>query len=177
VPAEYADSSAVAVNVAEQLTRFGIKSTVRTVTFTQHPIEINEGKFQLAIRGWGAADPHPHFSFDIDMFVDNIKIPPGMSFPLKQRTSAGEIDLEKVVVDSADGLDENAQKALVTKAALAFNELLPIIPIYERYGNNPTAEGVRVKGWPADGDPIYTNSPYNDSFVIMLMYEGKLQPV
>ena len=77
--------------------------------------------------------------------------------------------------DSAQGLDENAQKALVTKAALAFNELLPVIPIYERYGNNPTAEGVRVTGWPADTDPIFKNSPYADSFVIMLMYEGKLQ--
>src|SRR5207248_1666398 len=100
------------------------------------------------------ADPHPHFSFDADIFVDNTKIPPGMSFPLKQKTAAGDIDLEKTVVDSAAGLDENAQKALVSKAALAFNELLPVIPIYERYGNNPTAEGVRVKGWPADGDPI-----------------------
>ncbi|HEV8634084.1 MAG TPA: ABC transporter substrate-binding protein [Chloroflexota bacterium] len=177
VPAEYADSSAVAINVAEQLSRFGIKTTVRTVTFTQHPIEVNEGKFQFTIRGWGAADPHPHFSFDAALFVDNIKVPPGMKFPLKQKTSTGEIDLEKVVLDSADGLDENAQKALVAKAALAFNELLPIIPVYERYGNNPTAEGARIKGWPPDGDPIYTNSPYTDAFTIMLMYEGKLQPV
>lgn len=99
-----------------------------------------------------------------------------MNFPLKQQTSMGDLDLEKLVVDSADGLDENAQKALVSKMALAFNELLPVIPIYERYGNNPVLDGVRVVGWPPDGDPIYANSPYADSFVIMLMYEGKLKP-
>ena len=34
-----------------------------------------------------------------------------------------------------------------------------------------------VKGWPKDDDPIFRNSPYIDSFTIMLMYEGKLQPV
>ena len=28
---------------------------------------------------------------------------------------------------------------------MAFNELLPIIPLWERYGNNPALEGTRVK--------------------------------
>ena len=180
VPAEFADNSAAAVSIAEQLTQFGIKTTVRMVTFTQHPIEVDEGKFQMAVRGWGAAHPHPHFSFAADVFTHNTLAKEkggGMNFPLTQQTSMGELDLEKLVVDSADGLDEDAQKALVTQTALAFNELLPIIPIYERYGNNPVLDGVRVVGWPPDGDPIYANSPYADSFVIMLMYEGKLQPV
>ena len=82
-----------------------------------------------------------------------------------------------MVVDAAQGLDQEAQKALVTKLALAYNELIPKIPIYERYGNNPALEGIRVKGWPKDDDPIYRNSPYADSFTAMLMYEGRLQPV
>lgn len=177
VPAEFADWSAAATNLADQLTRFGIKVTVRTVTHTQHPIEVNEGKFQLAIRAWGAAHPHPHFSFVQNLFTHNIQAPgPGMKFPLKQQTSMGELDLEKLTVDSAEGLDENAQKAIVTKLSLAFNELLPIIPIWERYGNNPVLEGVRVVGWPPDDDPIYKNSPYADAFVIMMMYEGRLRP-
>ncbi|HLZ08429.1 MAG TPA: peptide ABC transporter substrate-binding protein, partial [Chloroflexota bacterium] len=59
----------------------------------------------------------------------------------------------------------------------AFNELLPIIPIYERWAKNPMLEGVRVQGWlPAD-NPIYTNSPYADSFVIMQILDGTLKPV
>ena len=179
VPAEFADSSAAAISVGEQLTRFGIKTTVRTVTFTQFPIELDAGKYQMAIDGWGAAHPHPHFSFEQNLFVRNTPRANGggIKFPLKQTTSAGDVDLEKMVVDAAQGLDQEAQKALVTKLALAYNELIPKIPIYERYGNNPAPEGIRVKGWPKDDDPIYRNSPYIDSFTIMLMYEGKLQPV
>ena len=57
----------------------------------------------------------------------------------------------------------------------------PIINIWTAHPtgmtNNPALDGVRVKGWPADGDPAYKNSPYADSFMVMLMYEGKLQPV
>jgi peptide/nickel transport system substrate-binding protein len=178
VPAEYADSSAAAISIAEQLSRFGIKTTVRTVTFTQFPIELDAGKYQMAVDVWGSANPHPHFSFDQDLFVRNTKAAGGgIKFPLKQTTSQGEVDLEKMVLDSAKGLDPEAQKALVTKLALAYNELIPKIPIFERYGNNPALEGVRVKGWPADGDPILRNSPYSDSFVALLMYEGKLTPV
>jgi peptide/nickel transport system substrate-binding protein len=177
VPAEYADSSAAAISVGEQLTRFGIKTTVRTVTFTQFPVELDAGKYQMAVDLWGAAQPHPHFSFDVDFFVRNIKAAGGgIKFPLKQTTSQGEVDLEKMVVESAKGLDPEPQKALVTRMALAFNELLPKIPIYERYGNNPVMEGARVKGWPKDDDMIYRNSPYADSIPIMLMYEGRLQP-
>jgi peptide/nickel transport system substrate-binding protein len=133
----------------------------------------------MAIDGWGAAHPHPHFSFDQNLFVRNTPRAAGggIKFPLKQTTSAGEVDLEKMTVDAAQGLDQEAQKALVTKLALAYNELIPKIPIYERYGNNPAPEGIRVKGWPKDDDPIFRNSPYNDSFTVMLMYEGKLTPV
>ena len=176
VPAEFADNSAAAVSIGEQLTKFGIKTTVRTVTFTQFPIELDAGKYQMAVDGWGSANPHPHFSFDQNLFVRNTPKAPGggIKFPLKQQTSQGELDLEKMTIESAQGLDENAQKALVTKLALAYNELMPKIPIYERYGNNPTAEGVRLTGWPADTDPIFKNSPYADAFTTILMYEGKL---
>ncbi|MGQ9632393.1 MAG: ABC transporter substrate-binding protein [bacterium] len=179
VPAEYADWSAAAENAAEQLTKFGIKTTVRGVTFTQHPTEVNNGRFQMAIRGWGAGHPHPHFSFYQDVFVHNYVsgMGPGMNFQMKQKTKVlGEVDFEKEVIDSAEGLDEKAQKAKVTRVALAFNEVLPIIPLWERYGNNPALENVRVKGWPPEGDPIYKNSPYADSFIIMMILDGTLHP-
>ena len=103
----------------------------------------------------------------------------GMAFPLKQHTDvAGDVDLEKLTLDSADGLDENAQKANIAQIAKVFNELLPIIPLYERFGNNAVLEGVRVQPWPKDGsDPILQNAPYADGIVTMLMLTGKLKPV
>ena len=180
VPAEYLDWSAAAENAAEQLTAFGIKTTVRGVEFRQHPIEIGKGNFQLAIREWGSGDPHPHFSYSRDLFRYNIDAPegPGMSFPLKQTTDVvGEIDLEKEVVTSVEGLDEAAQKEKIARVALAYNELLPQVPLWERYGNNPCLDGLHTTGWPPEGDPIYRNSPYVDSFTVMMILDGTLKPI
>src|SRR5262249_41138245 len=98
-------------------------------------------------------------------------------FELKQKTDAlGDVDLEQLVVNAGLGLDEAAQKDNVTKAAIAFNELVPMIPLWERYGNNPALEKVRVAGWPPDSDPILQNAPYGDNFTVMLLLTGQLKP-
>lgn len=183
-PAEFADWSASAQNLAEQLTRFGIKVAPRSVTYSQQPIEVDKGNFQLAIQAWGSStNPHPHFAFVQDLFTHNIPIAAnqggkGMAFELKQTTDVlGEVDLEQLVVDAGLGLDEEAQRQNVTRIALAFNELIPMIPLFERYGNNPVLEGVRVQPWPPDDDPIYLNAPYGDNFCIMMLWTGQLKPV
>ncbi|MCP4185056.1 MAG: ABC transporter substrate-binding protein, partial [Hyphomicrobiales bacterium] len=62
-PAEYADWSAAAENTAEQLTAFGIPTTFRGVNFQQHPVDVRASDFQLAIRDWGAGNPHPSFAY------------------------------------------------------------------------------------------------------------------
>lgn len=179
---EFVDTMAIATNSAEQLTRFGMKITVRSVTFTQQPLDIDKGNFTLGMIGWGAGQPHPHFSFVTDLLTHNTLAVnnggKGMSFPLQQKTdSVGDIDLEKALTDSANGLDTNAQKDLVVKVSRAFNELLPIVPIYERWAKNPTLDGVRVTNWPKPNDPIYISSPYADSFVIRMLLDGTLKPV
>ncbi len=179
-PAEFADWSAAGQNLATQLTNFGIKTTPRPVTFSQWTPDMDNGRFQLGINAWGAGNPHPHFSYVADVLTHNApQAPgPGMAFPLKQQTeSLGEVDLQELTVQSAAGLDEEAQKATVTKLATAFNELLPIIPLWERYGNNPVLRDARVTGWPAQGDPIYNNSPYADSFVVLMILDGTLKGV
>ncbi len=102
----------------------------------------------------------------------------GIAFDLVQQTDvAGEVDLERLTVESAEGLDEAAQRDQVTVIAQVFNELLPIVPLWERYGNNAVVEGVRVAPWPPDDDPIYQNSLYADAIPVMLMYTGDLTPV
>jgi len=179
VPAEYADWSAAAENLAEQLTAFGIKTIMRGVEFRQHPIEVNKGNFQLAIRGWGSGNPHPHFSFVQDLFTHNVEAAegPGMSYPLVQATECcGEFDFETNIENQTIGLDLEAQKAMVAETAKTFNELLPIVPIWERYGNNPAMDGLHTCGWKPDGDPIYKNSPYADSFTVMMILDGTLYP-
>ena len=181
-PAEFADHSASGQDLAEQLTNFGIVLEPRAVTFTQVPIDVDQGNFELAIRPWGSsANPHPHFSYATAFFTHNTLAVnnggEGIQFDLVQTTDvAGEVDIEQLVIDSAQGLDVQAQRDNITTIAQVYNELLPTITIYERYGNNAALEGVRVEAWPADDDPILQNSPYADGIPTMLMLTGDLQP-
>jgi peptide/nickel transport system substrate-binding protein len=178
-PAEYADWSAAAENLAEQLTAFGIATTFRGVEYHQHPIDVNQGNFELAIRGWGSGNPHPHFSFVADLYNHNIEAPEGdgMSYEMVQTTDCcGEFDFEDNIDNQTVGLDAEAQKAMVAETAKAYNELLPNIPIWERYGNNPAMDGLHTCGWLPDDDPIYANSPYADSFTVMMILDGTLYP-
>ena len=178
--AEFVDWSATSTNFADQLAPFGIKIKVRTLTYTQVPIEIGKGNFQLAMQNWGAGHPHPHFSFvaGILNYLPPITEGPGSGFSLTQKTKDfGTVDLNKTITNSGLGLDVGKQKALVRQMALIFNDLLPVIPLWERHGNNPTHPGARVAGWPPLSDPIYLNSPYSDSFVIMMLLTGQLHPV
>ena len=182
-PTEFADWNPAATNAADQLNKFGFNITKRGITFTQLNPDVLAGKFDIAIQTWGASShPHPYFAFVQDLYTFNYVIAAnsggkGMNFPLNQTTSAGPIDLKAVVDKSAQGLNLDEQKKNITAAAMAFNELLPIIPLWERYGNNPALEGTRVAKFPADDDSILKNAPYADNFVIMGMYSGKVGPV
>lgn len=88
----------------------------------------------------------------------------------------GAIDLEEAQSDAGRGADDAALRGNITKVALAFNELLPVLPLYENVGNNPVNTD-KVRGWPPDDDPIYQNSPYsNDNFMVILILQGRLRP-
>ena len=187
-PAEYSDWSAAAENAAEQLTAFGFKTSFRGVNFQQHPIDVNEGKFELAIRGWGAGNPHPSFSYENDFSTHNAAATgvgasgagsielPGMSFDLNVSTdSVGDVDLWALTKEAGSGGDAAMQIEALDKIAMAYNELLPQIPLWERYGNNPVPSRF-ASGWLPEDDPIYVNSPYADSFVVIQILTGQLGP-
>ena len=186
-PAEFSDWSAAAENVAEQLTNFGFKTSFRGVNFQQHPIDVNEGKFQLSIRGWGAGNPHPSFSYENNFSTHNAAATgiggtggsidlPGMSFDLNVSTdSVGDVDMWALTKEAGSGGDAASQIQALDTIALAYNELLPQIPLWERYGNNPVPSRF-ASGWLPEGDPIYVNSPYADSFVVIQILNGQLGP-
>lgn len=100
-----------------------------------------------------------------------------MDFPLVQQTdSVGKIDLHKAITEAAYGANLAALTAKTDELALAFNELLPMIPIYEQISVVPTPPD-KMTGWPAATDPIYKNAMYADSPMISLMLSGTLKPV
>lgn len=178
VPQEYADWLGAAQDAANQLTKFGIKTIVRGITFTQEPIDVRQGQFQMAIQSWGAGDIFPHFAFvnDILQFDPPLAQGPGMSLPLTQKIPGmGTVNLSNLIVASGNGLDLGQMKAATTRMALAFNKDLPIIPLDQRLGDNPVLTNGGVTGW-SIGSPIWQNDLYSDNPVVILMLQGTLRP-
>ena len=63
----------------------------------------------------------------------------------------------------------------IAQLATSFNELLPIIPLWERYGNNPLNR--QFVDAPPDGDPIYQNgTSIPDPFMTYLLLTGGVSP-
>ncbi len=179
-PAEWQDWSAAASNATDQLNQFGMRLTLRTVPFTQWPDMMLDGKFELGIGGWGTGNPHPYFSYYQDMLANTKPNASagGINFDLVQNVPGlGRVDLRKLIEQSPLGLDTQKQRGTILELAKAFNYLLPIIPLWERYGNDPILENVRVTGWPPDSDPLWQNSEYGDNFTIIWILNGTLKGV
>ena len=175
-PSDFADWSSAATHAAESLTKFGIKVTPRgLVNSTQQP-EVNDGNARVLRPRWARTR-------------DRTRSTPSsrtcgpitrhrwrrLKYPLKQKlpSTGKDIDFDEMINRTGDGTDEAKQKTAVTELALAFNELLPIIPLWQRFGNNPINDVKRVAGWPADGDGIYKN-PDGDSFAMTLLIRGTI---
>lgn len=182
VPSDFADWSATAENVSQQLNKFGLKTVVRGVPWAQHnATDIPTGKFQIGFMPWGSGTPHPQFSYERNLVLWNgggatgNKEKPGSNFSLKVKYSGGEVDLNQLITESGAGLDVSKHKEALGKIALASNELMPIIPLWERYSNSPALENTHVKGWPKDSDPILANGG-EDNFVTIMLLKGQLEP-
>jgi peptide/nickel transport system substrate-binding protein len=176
-PSDFQDWAAAATYASDALNKFGIKITPRgAIRSTQLP-DMNNDKFQIGLNPWGIGNPHPQASL-VRPFREFNKDATGggMKYPLTQTYSGGSINFDTVLDDAITGYDTSKQKDPITKIALAFNELLPIIPIYERLNNNPVNDKVRVTGWKPEGDPIYTQGG-GDNFTIVMLMDGTLHKV
>ena len=176
-PSDFQDWAAAATYASDALNKFGIKITPRgAIRSTQLP-DMNNGKFQIGLNPWGIGNPHPQASL-VRPFREFNKDATGggMKYPLTQTYSGGSINFDTILDDAITGYDTSKQKDPITKIALAFNELLPIIPIYERLNNNPINDKARVTGWKPDGDPIYTQGG-GDNFTIVMLMDGTLRKI
>ena len=170
-PSDFSDWTSAANHAVDALNKFGIKITPQGAIRSTQLADVNNGKFQVAIMGWGIGNPHPQGSYIQGLQTHNtIPAGGGMHYPLKQ----GDVDFGALINAMGDGFDTNKQKDPVTKAAIAYNDLLPMIPLWERYGNNPVNEKKRVTGWKPDSDAIYKNGG-GDSFVSIMLMDGTLR--
>jgi len=172
-PSDFADWSAVATNVGDQLTKWGLKVTLRGAPRSTQGPDFNNGKFTLSFNAWGSGNPNlqPSAVRPIREF-NTQQTNGGHKYPVKQKTSAGDVDFEALLVQMED-TDEAKLKDAVKKYALAFNEILPAIPLAERFNNAPINDQKRVAGWPALDDKIFQNGG-GDNFVLTLIMDGTL---
>jgi peptide/nickel transport system substrate-binding protein len=179
-PAEFLDWAAAAENATQALNDFGFEITARGVTFQQQQQDVYDSNFQLAIRNWGAGSPFPGTSF-LEPYnryngqgeLAGEGIGGGMRFDPNVTYSGGDINVTDLSYASLEGLDVDAQKAIVEQLAVSFNELLPAIPLWERYGNNPMNRTFLEV--PAGDDPIYQNAGV-DHFMPYLIISGGAAP-
>ncbi len=174
-PSDFADWSAVATNIGDQLNKFGIKVTLRGAPRSTQGPDFNAGKFTLSFNAWGIGNPHPQPSMVRPIRDFNTTVQAtggGHKYPVKQKTSQGDVDFEALLVQAED-IDVTKQKDAVKRYAFAFNELLPAIPMAERFNNAPINDQKRVTGWPATDDKVYQNGG-GDSFTVILLMDGTL---
>ncbi len=178
-PAEYADWSAAGENLAQQLTDFGFDITARGVQFQQHLQDMFDGNFEMAVRDWGSASPLPYFSYYVPYFTYNGgglsagEQGNGMGFDPNVTFSGGDINVLELDQELGRVEDAETQGPLLEQLAVSYNELLPAIPLWERYGNN-TLNRDFVSA-PAGDDAIYLSGG-NDHFMPYLIMTGGVTP-
>lgn len=181
VNSDYPKYVSSAQDLQDQLRGFGIELVVSTQATEAVASDQRDGKYQWSLAGWGTAgNPFPTATFQANMIDNNVGLAPapGISFPMEQETQVvGRIDLVEAIEASGTGVDEEVLRANTATVALAFNELLPILPLYENVGVNPVNIEMTT-GWPAAGEPIYQNSPYStDCYAVVLLLNGTVKPV
>ena len=181
-PAEFADWAAAAENAAQALNDFGIEITARGVQFQQQQQDVYDSNFELAIRNWGTGNPFPYASYLQPYMRYNGQgelagegAGGGMRFNPDVSYSGGDLNVMDTALASSKGLDTEAQAGDIEALVLSFNELLPIIPLWERYGNNPLNRDF-VADAPAGDDPIYNSTTNVDHFIPYLIINGLIGP-
>lgn len=178
-PAEFADFSAAAQNVTDQLNRFGFNITTRALPWQESAAAIRAGDFQLSVWSWSAGSPFASSQFfgPIQRFnyVGLTDGQIGMNFPMEFEYNGEMINLDQLIKDSSAGLDAAAQTAIADKIALIINDLMPYIPLNELVSVEPFNTNF-IAGGPVAGDPILQNPSGSDHFAILWLLEGKLSP-
>lgn len=180
-PAEFADWSAAAENAIQQLNDFGFDITGLAVPFQQQVQEVNDSNFQMAIRNFGVGSPIPaeHYLQPYNRYNGQGEAAGeaggGMNFDLNVSYSGGEINLLDLTNQSGEGVDRDAQAELVGQLALSYNELLPAIPLWERYTNNSL--NTKFLSVPDFDDPLYANfGGGTEGWMIHFILRGLVAP-
>jgi peptide/nickel transport system substrate-binding protein len=182
VPADFADWLSAAENAAQQLTAFGIKTTVRGYQSAARADIQKAGRYQILIDlSTYYIPPYPFASYRymLDAPRNNPEAASGqrgMGWPWQQIGADGtEVYLPDLLTGAATGLDLDAQKPYVEQLALLVNEQLPVLPLFQRYSTDPINTAARVTGWLPLDHPIYQNNQGSDNYISIQILNGTLK--
>lgn len=185
VPSDFADWLGAAENAAQQLNNFGLQTTVRGYNSSERSTTILETNYEILVDvAMRTNPPHPNSAFRsiLTNGVNNANNPEaedgsfGMNWPWTQVAPDGsEVYIPELVDLSIQGLDPEAQRPYVETLALIYNEQLPVVPLFERYSNDPINTD-RVEGWLPLDDPLYQNNQGGDNYVAIQLLAGTLAP-
>jgi peptide/nickel transport system substrate-binding protein len=186
-PSDFVDFFAAGEEVAQELTAFGIKTTIRGIAGSDRSQVIKEVNYQLLIDFNQISTPsHPAATYSYTLtegfFGSNSPDaaegePKGYQWPLTQTAPDGTtVSIRDLIAQSQAGLDAEAQKVPVQTLALIVNDQLPYVPLYERYTNEPINVVDRAVGWLDFSDPIYLNNQGSDNYVSQQLVGGVLKP-
>jgi peptide/nickel transport system substrate-binding protein len=187
-PTEFTDFLASARDVSEQLNAFGFDTTVRGVPAANRPEIIEQADYTVMLDFSLISTPnHPHSSLNWNVGFgfwgnNNPESPEGtskgMNFPWTQVDADGdEVYIPDLLAESTAGLDLAPQAEAVATLTEIFNRELPVVPLYERYTNDPSAGEPRVRGWLPDDHPVYMNNQGSDNYASIQLLQGTLQPI
>ncbi|WP_277587306.1 ABC transporter substrate-binding protein [Psychrobacillus antarcticus] len=175
-PSTWTDAATAAMEVAQQLTAFGIETSFDGIDALVRQTNINDGNFDLALSFFGTGQPHPFFAYETPLLMSNLNAPKGMGYSMTQQTeSVGHVDLAELLNQSTQGWDDEKQKMVVEKIAYTVNETVPYLPIYSKWAQNISSEGLRTD-WGSDED-LYLNSAGDDNFAVIKILTGELKPI
>lgn len=154
--AGYSDWVLAIDNIATQLTHFGIKVEARPTEGAIYWGTLTAGNFQWAIE-WAAnwkPVPHPLDGFN-RAFSPTGDTSMRVGWP---ETRLGALT-ERLVDQLGTELNVARQKKIVEILAFIHNEYVASLPFVEKRMMVFNLEGVRVEGWPALEDPIWSMVP------------------
>ncbi|HEX6288712.1 MAG TPA: ABC transporter substrate-binding protein [Herpetosiphonaceae bacterium] len=184
VPADFADWLSAAENAAQQLTAFGLKTTVRGYQSAERADIQKAGRYQILMDlGTYYIPPYPFASYRymLDAPRNNPEAASGqrgMGWSWRQIGADGqEVYLPDLLKGAAAGLDLDAQKPYVEQLALLVNAQLPVLPLFQRSSTDPINTAARVTGWLPLDHPIYRNNQGSDNYISIQILDGTLTPV
>ena len=184
VPTDFADWLSAAENAAQQLTAFGIKTTVRGYQSAERADIQKQGRYQILMDlSTYYIPPYPFASYRymLDAPRNNPEAASGqhgMGWSWRQGGPDGkQVYLPDLLNGAATGLDLEAQRPYVEQLALLVNDQLPILPLFQRYSTDPINTAARVTGWLPLDHPIYQNNQGSDNYVSIQILNGTLKQV